>query len=214
MQLTNIWTTTCSAAPAFLAISIEPRASVSTAFCSGKLMSMNPVNCNSRKMQQAKLLLQFLLMQGSQNKSTLITSAGICHYNLITNNRPLTFETVYQILILQVDRGPLLLPVKVRSTTSMEAGCSQRWAGLLLEAHRNQSMSCGCLAPELHAATMQAKDLVVYPSASGWESSHDLNQTGLTTSKPNAGVSAVEITLKVFHNRWSTSQLHTTQSPT
>lgn len=49
-------------------------------------------------------------MQSSQDKSTLIVSAWICHYNLITNNRPLTFETVYQILILKVDQRPLLLP--------------------------------------------------------------------------------------------------------
>lgn len=61
-------------------------------------------------MQQAKLLLRLLLMQGSWDKSTLIVSAQICHYNLITNNRPLTFETAYQILILKVDWRPALLP--------------------------------------------------------------------------------------------------------
>lgn len=67
-------------------------------------------NCNSRKREQAKLLLRLLLTQGSRDKSTLIVSARICHYDLITNNRPLTFETVYQIPILKVDRRPPLLP--------------------------------------------------------------------------------------------------------
>lgn len=49
-------------------------------------------------------------MQASRDKSTLIVSAQICHYDLITNNRPLTFETVYQIPILKVHRRPPLLP--------------------------------------------------------------------------------------------------------
>lgn len=151
-------------------------------------------------------------MQGSQNKSTLIASPGICHYNLITNNRPLTFETVYQILILQVDRGPLLLPTRV-SSTSVEAGCAQCWAGLLLEAHRNQSMMCGCLAPGLNAATMHAKDLIPYPSASGLVDQHDLNQTGLTTSKANI-CSGDDSSYRCFRSYrcfiWSMSQLHIT----
>lgn len=68
-------------------------------------------NCNSRKRQQAKLLLRLLLMQGSRDKSTLIVSARICHYDLITSNKPRTFETVYQIPIPKVDpRPPLLAP--------------------------------------------------------------------------------------------------------
>lgn len=49
-------------------------------------------------------------MQGFPDKSTLIVSPRIFHYVLITNNRPLTFETVYQIPILKVDRRPPLLP--------------------------------------------------------------------------------------------------------
>lgn len=70
-------------------------------------------------------------MQGSRDKSTLIVSARICHYDLITNNRPLTFETVYQIPILKVDRRPPLLPPEGNSSL----GTKHRMVSAGLAAH-------------------------------------------------------------------------------
>lgn len=70
-------------------------------------------------------------MQGSRDKSTLIVSARICHYDLITNNGPLTFETVYQIPILKVDRRPPLLPPE----GNFSPGTKRRMASAGLALH-------------------------------------------------------------------------------
>lgn len=104
-------------------------------------------------MQQAKLLLRLLLMQGFQDKSTLIVSAQICHYNLITNNRPLTFETAYQILILKVDRRPALLPPEGNFYLGGRHGMVSAGQTLHVETQENQNQSMAAQLPGQGGAT-------------------------------------------------------------
>lgn len=104
-------------------------------------------------MQQAKLLLRLLLMQGSRDKSTLIVSAQICHYNLITNNRPLTFETAYQILVLKVDWRPALLPPEGNFYLGGRRGRVRAGQTLHVETQGNQNQRMAAQLPGPRGAT-------------------------------------------------------------